>query len=934
MRELVKLTIDGQEVRVQPGVTIYWAAKAAGIEIPHLCYGEDIHPLSSCRLCVVEVEGMKNLAASCTYPVSAGMVVRTTTERVQKARRLNLELILSDHDVSCITCEKSGSCSLEKYAYEFGISESIFTGPDRAKNVFPIKEENPFIVRDYNKCILCGRCVLACSELQFDSAIDYADRGFKAHISTAFDRPLQDTPCEFCGRCISVCPVGALTEKERVKKGREWEFEVTSTICPYCGCGCTLEMHTKDGKLIKVTTPAKGTVSKGNLCVKGKFGIYYINHPERLTTPLIRKATKSGASGGKPAAKGGTSGAAKGGEFVEASWDEALDLVAKRLREIKDKHGPGVIGGLSSAKCTNEENYVFQKFMRAVIGTNNVDHCARLCHSSTVAGLAKAFGSGAMTNSITELRFADCIFVTGSNTTEAHPIIGLEIKAAVKKNGATLIVADPREIDLVGVAALHLRQRSGTDVALFNGMMQVILSEGLEDKDFIEKRTEDFEKFKAVVMQYTPEKVEKITGVPKEKIIQAARLYARAGSASIIYSMGITQHTTGTDNVLSLANLAMVTGNVGKKSTGVNPLRGQNNVQGACDLGALPNVYPGYQQVANPQVKEKFEKAWQASLSPVPGLTVVEMLHGTEDGKIRAMYTMGENPFLSDPNINRVKKDLEALEFLVVQDIFLSDTAQYADVVLPAASFAEKDGTFTNTERRVQLLRKVLDPPGKAKADWQILGELAARLGYPMSYTSTAEIMEEIAGLTPIYGGMSLNRLQGFGLQWPCPDREHPGTPYLHKGMFSRGRGLFNPVEYIPPAEEPDAEYPLLLTTGRILYHFHTGTMSRRVDGLHAIRPDGFVEIHPDDAAVLKLSDGDMAQITSRRGTVTAKTVVTERSRPGTVFMTFHYREAAANILTNDALDPVAKIPEFKVCAVKVKKASAGKKKEAVKART
>jgi len=670
----------------------------------------------------------------------------------QNARRLNLELILSDHDISCITCEKSGSCSLEQYAYEFGISESIFTGSNRAKNLFPVKEGNPFFVRDYNKCILCGRCVLACSELQYDNAIDYADRGFKVHISTAFDRPLQDTPCEFCGRCISVCPVGALTEKERIKKGREWVFEVTSTICPYCGCGCTLEMHTKEGKLIKVTTPAKGTVSRGNLCVKGKFGTYYINHPERLTTPLIRKAVKSGGSG--------PSGALKGGEFVEASWDEALDLVAKRLREIKDKHGPNAIGGLSSAKCTNEENYIFQKFMRAVIGTNNVDHCARLCHSSTVAGLAKAFGSGAMTNSIAELRYADCIFVTGSNTTEAHPIIGLEIKAAVKKNGATLIVADPREIDLVGVAALHLRQRSGTDVALFNGMMQVILSEGLEDKEFIEKRTEDFEKFKAVVMQYTPEKVEKITGVPKDKIIQAARLYARAGRASIIYSMGITQHTTGTDNVLSLANLAIVTGNVGKKSTGVNPLRGQNNVQGACDLGALPNVYPGYQQVANPQIREKFEKAWQASLSPVPGLTVVEMFHGAEDGKIRAMYTMGENPFLSDPNVNRVKKDLETLEFFVVQDIFLSETAQYADVVLPAASFAEKDGTFTNTERRVQLLRKVLDPPGKAKADWQILGEVAARLGYPMGYGSSAEIMDEIASLTPIYGGMGHDRLR------------------------------------------------------------------------------------------------------------------------------------------------------------------------------
>jgi formate dehydrogenase alpha subunit len=915
MREPVKLNIDGKEVRVQPGVTIYWAAKAAGIEIPHLCYGEDIHPLSSCRLCVVEVEGMKNLAASCTYPVSEGMVVHTASERVMKARRMNLELILSDHEITCITCEKSGSCLLEKYAYQFGISQSMFTGPNRAKNTFPLKEENPFLVRDYNKCILCGRCVLACGELQYDSAIDYADRGFKAHISTAFDRPLQDTTCEFCGRCISVCPVGALTEKERVKKGREWEFQVTSTICPYCGCGCTLEMHTREGKLVKVTTPAKGTVSRGNLCVKGKFGTYYLNHPERLSTPLVREKA--------------------GGQLVETTWDEALDLVARRLREMKEKHGADAIGGLSSAKCTNEENYVFQKFMRAVIGTNNVDHCARLCHASTVAGLARAFGSGAMTNSIGELRFADCIFVTGSNTTEAHPIIGLEIKAAVRKNGATLIVADPREIDLVGFAALHLRHRSGTDVALFNGMMQVILSEGLQDSEFIEKRTEDFEKFKSVVMQYTPERVEKITGVPEDKIIQAARLYAGAERATIVYSMGITQHTTGTDNVLSLANLAMVSGNIGRKSTGVNPLRGQNNVQGACDLGALPNVYPGYQQVAATAVQEKFEKAWGASLSPVPGLTVVEMLHGVEEGKIRGMYIMGENPFLSDPNANRVRKDLEALEFLVVQDIFLSETAQFADVVLPAAAFAEKDGTFTNTERRVQLLRKALDPPGQARADWRILEEVAGRLGYTMNYHSSAEIMDEIAGLTPIYGGISHERLQGSGLQWPCPDKEHPGTPYLHKGMFSRGKGLFHAVEYIPPAEEPDAEYPLLLTTGRILYHFHTGTMSRRVDGLHAIRPDGFVEIHPRDAAALKLSDGELARVTSRRGTVTARTAVTERSRPGTVFMTFHYREAAANILTNDALDPVAKIPEFKVCAVKIEKGRVkkGRQPEAAKAR-
>ena len=897
MSENVRLTIDGREVSVGPGVTIYWAARKLGIEIPHLCYGEDIPPMSSCRLCVVEVEGMSTLAASCSHPAAEGMIVKTDTERVRRARKANLELLLSDHNVECIVCEKSGDCLLEKYAYEFGIKEPSYGGE---RNQHPVHDDDPFIVRDYNKCILCGRCVYACSEIQHDHAISVSNRGFGAHISTAFDRPLQDTTCEFCGRCISVCPVGALSEKARARQGREWEFQTTATICPYCGCGCTLEMHTKGGRLVKVTT-AKDTVGRGNLCVKGKFGTDFINHPERLTRPLIKRE----------------------GGFEESSWDEALDLVAKRLREIKDEHGPEAIGGLSSAKCTNEENYLFQKFMRAVIGTNNVDHCARLCHASTVAGLAKAFGSGAMTNSITELRFADCFFITGSNTTEAHPIIALEIKSAIQKNGARLIVADPREIDLVRFATLWLRHRSGTDVALFNGIINVILSEGLEDREFIERRTDDFDKLKAAVLPYTPEKAEAITGVPRNKIIEAARLYAGAGAASIIYSMGITQHTTGTDNVLALANLAMVTGNLGRKSTGVNPLRGQNNVQGACDVGALPNVYPGYQPVSNPQLQEKFEKAWGASLSPSPGLTVVEMLHGVEDGRIRGMVMMGENPFLSDPNVNRVRKDLESLEFLVVQDIFLSETARYAHVVLPAASFAEKDGTFTNTERRVQLLRKVLDPPGEARPDWQILCDLAARLGSPMSYQSSAEIMDEIASLTPIYGGIHHDRLEGRGLQWPCPDREHRGTPFLHQGMFSRGKGLFHAVEYIPPAEEPDAEYPYLLTTGRILYHFHTGTMTRRVEGLDAIRPDGFVEIHPEDAAALGIEDGTLAEVTSRRGTVTARAEVTPRSRPGSVFMAFHYAEAAANLLTNDALDPVAKIPEFKVCAVRLRPASA-----------
>jgi formate dehydrogenase alpha subunit len=895
MSDSIRLTIDGREVTARAGVTIFWAARAAGIEIPHLCYDEELPAMSSCRICVVEVEGMRNLAASCSAPVAAGMVVRTDTERVRRARAMNLELVLSDHAIECIVCEKSGSCRLERYAYEFGIKESIFTGPRRARNNHVPDTENPFFVRDYRKCILCGRCVAACRDLQHSSAIDYAGRGFKAKISTAFGRKLADTSCEFCGRCISVCPVGALTEKSRIKAGREWELTKTTTVCPYCGCGCTLELNVKGGKIVKVTTP-RDAVNTGNLCVKGKFGTSFVNRTDRLTHPLVRK----------------------NGELVRATWEEALSYTASRLAEIKERHGADAIGGLSSAKCTNEENYVFQKMVRAAVGTNNVDHCARLCHASTVAGLAKSFGSGAMTNTIMDLRFADCILVTGSNTSEAHPIIGLQIKAAVKRNHATLIVADPRRIDLVKYASVWLRHRSGTDVALFNGIMNVILAEGMANEKFIAERTEDYPAFRAMVERYTPERVEAITGVPRGDIVRAARAFGKATNASVVYAMGITQHTTGTDNVITLANLALVTGQIGKRASGVNPLRGQNNVQGACDLGALPNVYPGYQAVANPGIREKFSAAWGVPLPERAGLTVVEMLHAAGAGKIRGMYIMGENPFLSDPNANRVREDLQSLEFLAVQDIFLTETAELAHVVLPAASFAEKDGTFTNTERRVQLVRKAIDPPGEARQDWQIVCELATRLGYRMSFGSPAEIMEEAAGLTPIYGGVVHSRLGKSGLQWPCPDLDHPGTPFLHEGSFSRGKGLFHAVEYRAPAEEPDVEYPMLLTTGRILYHYHTGTMTRRVEGLNELRPEGVVEVHPEDALRLGVVHGELARVSSRRGTVVAKCVVTPRSRPGSVFMSFHYREAAANILTNDALDPVAKIPEFKVCAVKV----------------
>jgi len=656
----------------------------------------------------------------------------------------------------------------------------------------------------------------------------------------------------------------------------------------------------KDGKVIKVTSNPDSVVNGINLCVKGRFGYDYIHRDDRLTTPLIKR----------------------NGKFEKASWEEAYQLISDKFTQIREESGSDSLAVLSSAKCTNEENYLLMKFSRAVLGTNNVDHCARLCHSATVAGLAQAFGSGAMTNSIKEIANASAIYLTGSNTTENHPIIALEIKKAVTKNGAKLIVADPREIELVKYATLWLRQRPGTDVALFNGLMNVIINEGLEDKEFIAQRTEGYEELKKTVLKYTPEIVEKITGVPAEDIKKAARIYATAPTTSLIYSMGITQHTTGTDNVLSTANLAMLTGNVGKESAGVNPLRGQSNVQGACDLGALPNVYSGYQKVTEPQVKEKFSKAWGVDLSDKIGLTVVEILNAAYEGKIRGIFVMAENPAMSDPDLNHAREALKRVEFLVVSDVFMTETAELADVILPGVTIAEKDGTITNTERRVQRIRKAIEPIGYSKPEWKIICELSQKMGYNMSYNDPSEIMEEIASLTPIYGGMYYHRLDNGGLQWPCLDANHPGTKYLHKDKFTRGKGKFFAVEFKEAAELPDEEYPFIFTTGRVLYHFHTGTITRRSKGLNEVYPEALVEINPQDAEELGIKEGEFVEVASRRGKIRAKVQVTEKSGKGVVFMSFHFHEAAANLLTNAALDPVSKIPEYKVCAVKVQKIS------------
>ena len=672
----------------------------------------------------------------------------------------------------------------------------------------------------------------------------------------------------------------------------------TLTVCPYCGTGCTFYLVSDGGRLVGVEPSTTHPVSRGGLCVKGWNAFAFVHHPDRLTTPLVRRD----------------------GELRPASWDEALGTVVDRLRSIQERHGADAVMFASSAKATNEENYLLMKLARAVFGTNNIDHCARLCHSSTVVGLAETFGSGAMTNSIACCDQSDVIFVIGSNTTEQHPLIGSRILTAARR-GARLIVADNRRIRLARHAELHLRHNNGSDVALLNGMMHVIIAEGLADDQFIADRTENFPALAEAVADWTPDRAAAVTGLAAAEIVAAARLFAGARKAMIVYSMGITQHSHGVDNVRCCAALALLTGNVGRPGTGVNPLRGQNNVQGGCDMGALPEVYTGYQRVADPALRDKFARAWGAALPETPGLPLTHAMDAAAEGRVAGMFFLGENPMLSDPDQAHARRALESLEFLAVQDIFLTETAALADVVLPAACYAEKDGTFTNTERRVQRVRKAVEPPGEARADWEIICALAERAGYAgMRYSGPAAVMDEVAGLTPLYGGIGYDRLDPHGLQWPCPDRDHPGTPVLHTDRFTRGLGRFSPVAYRPPAELPDADYPFVLTTGRTYFHWHTGTMTRRTHLLDREERTAFVELHPDDAARLGVRDRDAVLVASRRGEVRVRARVTAMVIPGVVFMPFHFAEGAANALTNNVLDPESHIPEYKVCAVRVRR--------------
>ena len=909
----IRLTIDDREVVVPEGDTILDAARKAGSYVPALCDHPDLKPIGSCKLCIVSVKGLDYYPTACNTRAEEGMVVETRTEELQEMRRNTLEMLLAltNHPTSCLFCERKDECTdlrecMRKFPVTVGckycpkneeceLQQAVqFVGLEKIRyqisfRNMPVLRE-PFFDRNYNLCILCGRCVRACQEIRGESVLSSNPDFHRMHWIGP--QSLQDSDCKFCGACVDICPTGALFA--RFEKWQRPEKTV-STLCPYCGVGCQIEVGVLDNRLVRVRGKRDCLPNQGQLCVKGRFGLGFVESPERLTVPLIRKNDR----------------------LVPATWEEALDLVAGKLK--------GYLGDsfafLSSAKCSNEENYLAQKFARLVMQTNNVDHCARLCHASTVSALALAFGSGAMTNSIAELSDAACIFIIGSNTSEQHPVIALQIKEA-KRRGARIIVANPRWIDLCKIADVWLRQTPGTDVPLVLEMCRVILEEKLMDEDFISQRTEGFEEFKASLLKLSASEAARITGVKSELIRDAARLYARSNPSSIIYSMGITQHSHGVDNIFSLANLAMMTGQIGKPSSGINPLRGQNNVQGSCDMGALPNLLPGYQAVINPDLRAKFEKAWGAALPEKPGLTVVEMMNAAGQGLIRAMYIMGENPVVSDPDSSHVVEALKALDFLVVQDIFLSETAALADVVLPATSGLEKDGTFTNTERRVQRIRKAVEPAGESMPDWMILSALAAGMGWEkqFSYADPGQIMDEAARLAPSYGGISYDRLEGDGLQWPCPSREHPGTQFLHKGQFTRGKGKFNVVDYRPSMELPDEQYPFILTTGRVLCQYHTGTMTRKVGDLNILRGEELVEINPQDAITLGIEDGEMIEVSSRRGRVRAKARTTEKSPAGVVFMTFHFSETPTNVLTNPALDPVAKIPELKVCAVKVSK--------------
>ncbi|HUN55742.1 MAG TPA: formate dehydrogenase subunit alpha [Smithella sp.] len=889
--------LNGKETLFKTGQKILDAARDNGIEIPTLCYLKDAAPTGACRICLVEVKGARSLAAACSTPVSTGMEVFTDSDLVHRARKLNVDLLLASGKHNCMICEANGNCRLQDLAYFYNITGLKF---EENEKTYPTEDENPFIVRDFNRCILCGRCVSACNEVVVNRAISHGYRGAKSKIVTGGDQPYHESDCVFCGQCVEVCPVGALTEKKSKGMGRTWEVTHVRTTCPYCGVGCQQDLHVKGEQIVRIAGVEDGAPNYGRLCVKGRFAYDFIYSKDRLTTPLIRQAD---------------------GEFREASWDEALDLVAVKFKEIIAMHGPDAVAGISCARSINEDSYNMQKLFRAVFQTNNIDHCARVCHAPTVAGLAASFGSGAGTNSIAEYKDAKMFFCIGTNMTEAHPVVSYYVKEA-KLKGAKLIVVDPRCHELARMSDIFAQIKVGSDVAFINGIMNVLIEDDLYDKKYVAENCTGFEELKKTVMNYPPQKAAEISGVPAEQIIQIAHELAATRPSMLIYTLGLTEHSCGTNNVMSTANLQMLLGNVGVKFGGVNPLRGQNNVQGACDMGALPNVFPGYQSVTVPENREKFMKAWNLkSLPDKPGIMINAMMEGLLTKKIRALWVFGENLANAEPNISHSEKCLSSAEFLVVQDIFPNETTRFAHVILPSAAWCEDEGTFTSLERRVNMVRSIKSTPGIARPNWWIFKELAGKMGHDWASKSGREICDnEVAKLCPMFTGIKFSRIEKNGLQWPCPAESHPGTPIVHKdGKFTHGKGKFKGIEWTPPEEIADNDYPLVLSTGRRLSQYHTRTQTGR-SGMDAIYSRETADISLADAAEMGIEDGEMIVVESRRGKVTVPARVTDVVPRGLVWMTFHYRDGNCNWLTNNAYDTVTQTPEYKACAVRIKK--------------
>ncbi|MDH5526824.1 MAG: formate dehydrogenase subunit alpha [Nitrospirota bacterium] len=892
--DVMQVTVNGVPVTVASGASLLDAARAAGVEPPTLCHMRGLPPEGTCRLCAVMLEGVPRPVPACHTPCAEGARITTDTPELIAARRQVVALLLADHPAPCRPPgDPRGECELERLAAHMGlpIHGEAENHSDRA---------HPAIAVALSACVQCGRCIRACSDLQGHRVIGWDGLGPERRLAFSGVPALAESACVACGQCVAACPTGALSPSAPPMEG----MTAIDTICPYCGVGCGITCHVAEGAIHAVTSELKYPANQGRLCVKGRFGLDFVTSPERLTTPLMRKDSATKTACGRDG-------------FREASWDEALTRVADSMRNAAQRNGGRAVGGLGSAKCTNEDNYLFQKWLRAGLGSHNVDHCARLCHSASVSALAAMVGSGAATNPNTDFLKADAIFLIGTNTLETHPVIATFVRQA-QRGGTRLVVADPRRVGLALEADLHLQQRPGTDPWLVSGMAREVLDAGLADRHFIDTHTEGFPAYREGLLALDMAELARVTGVSRFAMRQAAQVLGNANTMLTGWGMGLTQHVAGTVNCAAVAGLALLTGNLGRPGAGLNPLRGQSNVQGASDMGVLPNVLPGYQPVADPQALRKFADAWGRDLPDAPGLTVVEMMRAARAGELTALHVMGENPALSDPDLGHVAEALERLEFLVVQDVFFTETCAFADVILPAASTLERAGSVTNTERRVQPVTPVLHPPGMARADGDILADLLRKTGFEHATGDPAEVMAEMAALTPLYGGMSAERLQKGALCWPCPTADHPGTEILHANGPVRGRAAFLPPRLVPPAEAPDAEFPLLLTTGRILTHYQTGTLSRHASVLDALVHDPWAELHPDTLREAGLKDGARAVLGTRRGTVEVTVRQAESALPGVVFVPYHFAEAPVNRLVHDQLDPESKIPEYKCVAARI----------------